>query len=153
MNVLASRLERFGRLWRQIERANFGPGVRSEMSQAIVLDRQIADSSPFRAQLQRRLLTAHLTEARRSRDIVRRCTSVRAALRVDPNDRGAQRLSVPCVSQAQRLMGVASGQRGAQAMDTYQRVLQLVPPQSPIAAAARSRLAALRRSHVRDEDE
>jgi len=153
MSNLATKIERFGSLWQQIERANFSSRVRSEMSQAIALDRQIARNSQYRATLQRRLVEAYLSEASRTRDPVRRCSRVRDALRVDSDNRRARSMSASCISQAQRLMTTARRQPPSQAIRTYQRVLQLVPPESPVAASARGRLVELRRRHVRDEDE
>lgn len=153
LNSLAGKIERFGNLWRRIERASFGPSVTSEMSQAIALDRQIARNSQYRRMLTGRLVNAHLANARRTRDVVRRCLSVRRAIAIDSSNSQARSMSAACVSQAQRLMGQARRQPPRQAIRTYQRVLQLVPPGHPVANSAQSQMGRLRRQHIRDEDQ
>lgn len=153
LTALAGRIDRFAGLWRQIQRANYSSRVTSQMSQAIGLDRNIARNSRFRSALQRNLVQAHLSAARGARDPVRRCGAVRSALRVNSSHAEARRMSAQCVSQAQRMMTQARGQRGTAAINSYRRVLQMVPPGSPLANSANQRIRELSSRHMRDEDE
>ncbi|MGE0786459.1 MAG: FHA domain-containing protein [Sandaracinaceae bacterium] len=150
---LASNIERFGGLWRRIQRASFGPSGTDEMSQAMALDRHIARSSPYRDRLRPHLVDAYLARAARTQDTVAKCSAIRSALSIDPQNGRARALVGSCAAEARQLMERASHQPEAQAIASYQRVLRLVPSNDPLAGQARQRMAAVRRTRVRDEDQ
>ncbi|HJL14660.1 MAG TPA: FHA domain-containing protein, partial [Sandaracinaceae bacterium LLY-WYZ-13_1] len=151
---MASRIESFGRLWRQAERARFGPSVRTQMERAIALDRNIARSDHYRGRLRRHVVNAYLRDARRQRrNPTASCTAVRHALRVDSSHADARQMASACEARARGMMSEAEGASPQRAMSIYGRILMMVPSNSGVAREARSRQQALRRRHSYDEDE
>lgn len=154
LDQLASNIERFGRLYARIQAARFGPSVRSEMEQAIALDRRIARSGQYRDRLRPRIVDAYLQDAQRQRgNASASCSSVRQALAVDEGNARARQLSTQCETQARAMMRDAASARPERAMQVYSSVLLMVPSRSPVAREANDRLDALRRRRVVDEDE
>ena len=117
--------------------ARFGPSVRSEMEQAISLDRRIARSGQYRDRLRGHVVGSYLADAQRLRsNPVQSCSAVRQALAVDSgNTRASSR------APADRAQSI------------YRSVLLMVPTSSAVGREASSRLQALRRTRPVDEDE
>lgn len=150
---LASRIERFGGLWRRIQAARFGASVRSVMEQAMALDRRIARNPQFRDRLRGHVVGAYLAQARSQSEPTASCGAVRHALVVDPSSAEARQMGARCEVRARGMMAEAAAAPPQRAMSLYGRVLLMVPSNTPTAQQAQSRLQALRRQHTADEDE
>lgn len=154
MRALATQIDRFAVLWRQIRAAGFNSSVRRQMSEAMGLDAQIARSPHYRRQLREPLVRATLAEASGHRgNPSAACAAVQAAARIDPRHAEVRRRSTRCEAAARGMLRGAARQAPALQVSTYREVLMMVPQVSPVARDARTRLAALRRRRSVDEDE
>ncbi len=154
LDQLAGNIERFGRLYGRARAAHFGPSVRSQMEQAISLDRHIARASRYRDSMRGPVVDAYLQDAQRRRSQpADACSSVRHALAVDANNVRARQMGASCETRARSMMSQAAHAPASRAMSIYGDVLLMVPRSSPLARDATERLRALRRRRVVDEDE
>lgn len=154
LTQLASNIERFGTLYGRIQAARFGPSVRSEMEQAIALDRRIARSGQYRDRLRSRVVESYLADAQRQRsNPVQSCSAVRQALAVDSGNVRARQMSAGCETQARGMMREAAGAPPDRARSIYRSVLLMVPGSSAVGREASGRLESLRRTRAVDEDE
>lgn len=150
LRTLATRIQRFGGLWRQIRAANFAPRMRRQMEQAMTLDGQIARNPRYRNQIRGPLAQVHIADANRARgNPVRSCLAIQAALRVAPRLPEARRRSTACEATARTMMRNAQRAPRARQSTIYRDIQRMVPSGSAVGREAR---AAARRGAV-DEDE
>lgn len=154
LNQLAENIRAFARLWPQITRANFGPSVRQQMSQALALDGRIARNPRYAGQLRSHLVQLHLADAQRLRsNPVAQCRAVQTAYRIDSDHAEVARAVASCEAIARGMLSGAASQPPERRTALYEQIITMVPPSSAVGNDARRLRDAQRRTTAVDEDE